>query len=188
MNHRKRILLDVDGVLADFHTAARTLMLRLFGKEIPMEDFRTWDVTSVLPTQEMKDACNRGIAEPGFAASLDPFPEAQAAVKMMRADPDVEPLFVTTPHRFSKTWMHERTEWLRHHFDASHDEIFHCFRKYAVAGHLILDDKASNVASWQLHHPGHGLLWDTPYNRDEGGVRRVASWSEVISLTKCARP
>jgi len=183
MSLHRRLLLDVDGVLGDFHEAARDLINDLFGIRLEMSAFTTWDVTDVLPTAEMKAACNNGIAEPGFASSLKPFPEAQKAVEKLRSIPDVEILFVTTPHHISKTWMQERNEWLSHHFNARQDEIIHCFRKYAVAGHGLVDDKPDNVEKWGLHHPnGHALLWDTPYNRRESHLRRVVGWDEIVDL------
>lgn len=183
--YRKRLLLDVDGVLGDFHLAARDLIHRKFGLDFPMEKFLTWDVTSVLPNQEMKDSCNQHFAEPGFATSLTPFPEAQEAVKEIRSIEDVELLFVTTPHHISKTWMQERNEWLAEHFGAKQDEVIHCFRKYAVIGHALVDDKPANIKEWSSHHPGgHALLWGTPYNSNETELNRITSWEEVIRIFK----
>lgn len=181
---RPRLLLDVDGVLGDFHKAARDMISRLSGREIPMEDFVTWDVTDALSDPDMKKACQDGLSEPGFASSLEPFQEAQEAVRWIRATSDVEILFVTTPLHSSRTWMHERSEWLAKHFDAQKDEIVHCYRKYAVVGDALVDDKPSNVERWKLHHPdGHGILWDAPYNRrDAGSFRRITEWEEVLEL------
>ena len=183
MKYRKRLLLDVDGVLGDFHRAGRDLIYRLFRLDLQMEDFVTWDITDVLPTKEMKDACNHGIAQPGFATNIQPFPEAREAIQEIRLMADVEILYVTTPHHISKTWMQERNEWLIHHFGASIDEIHHCFRKYAVAGDALVDDKPAHIEQWGSHHPGrHALLWNTPYNQRETHLKRVHHWNEVLAL------
>lgn len=163
---RKRVLLDVDGVLADFHSAAVDLMEALFGLRIPIERFVTWDVTDVL-NKVQRDECNAAIARPGFATSIKPCKGATEGVLELRSFAEV--LFVTSPHVMSPTWAHERTEWLRRHFDASHGEVIHAFRKHSVSGDVFLDDKPSNVLDWQEHNlNGIGLLWDTPYNRLEG--------------------
>jgi 5'(3')-deoxyribonucleotidase len=185
-HHRKRVLSDVDGVCAKFHDKARVLIREMFGLDLPLEAYTKWDVTSVLPTQDMKDALNAAIAEPGFAITLEPYPEAQKAVVEIR---EIAPIrFVTTPHIVSRTWMQERREWLIDKFSAEHREIIQCHDKVEVTGGVFLDDKPSHVRNWQEHHPdGISLLWDQPYNRspaESAGLRRVTSWDEVIEIVK----
>ncbi len=183
--HNKRALIDVDGVCGKFHEKARLGIKEVFGLDIPLEDFKSWDVTSVLPTQEMKDRLNAHIAEPGFAITMEPYPEAQAAVTEIRSIVPVR--FVTTPHMVSRTWMQERREWLIERFQATHQEIIQAHDKIEVVGGLILDDRPKNVRRWGEHHPGRkALLWDQPYNRGEesASLRRVTSWDEVIEEVK----
>lgn len=183
--HNKRALIDVDGVCGKFHDKARVLIKEIFGLDIPLEDYKTWDVTGVLPEQEMKDRLNAHIAEPGFAITMEPYPEAQNAITEIRKIVDVR--FVTTPHMVSKTWMQERREWLMEKFQATHQEIIQGYDKIEVVGGLFLDDRPKNVRRWKEHHPGRvALLWDQPYNRAEEshGLHRVTSWDEVIELVK----
>src|SRR5277367_4833513 len=126
------LLLDVDGPLGDFHSEARDVANRLFGRNYKVEDFHTWDVTDILPTQQMKDAMNAAIAEPGFASRILPTHESIVAVKELKKICEV--VFVTTPHPHSPTWMRERQDWLRKHYDVSHDEIVHAFKKHHIIG------------------------------------------------------
>jgi len=181
MKHQKRGLFDVDGVCGKFHDKARALIKEIFGLDIPLEDYVTWDVTGVLPTREMKDLLNEAIAEPGFAITMEPYPEAQKAIAEIRKLVAVR--FVTTPHMVSKTWMQERREWLIEKFHATHQEIIQAHDKVEIVGGLFLDDRPKNVRSWQEHHPDRvALLFDQPYNRSEeaNGLRRVTSWEEVL--------
>lgn len=184
--HRKRGLFDVDGVCGKFHDKARVLIREMFGLDLPLEAYTKWDVTSVLPSQQMKDELNAAIAEPGFASSIEPYPEAQRAIAELRMIVPIR--FVTTPHVVSKTWMQERREWLIHRFKAEHREIIQGHEKVEVAGGLFVDDKPSHVRNWGEHHPdGISLLWDQPYNRspdESAGLRRVTSWDEVIEVAK----
>lgn len=183
--HRKRALVDVDGVCGKFHEKARALIKEIFNLDLPLDAYTGWDVTSVLPEQEMKDRLNAAIAEPGFAITMEPYPEAQKAIAEIRSLVPVR--FVTTPHMVSKTWMQERREWLMERFQATHQEIIQAYDKVEIAGGLFLDDRPKNVRNWGKHHPdGVSLVWDQPYNRssEADGLRRVTSWDEVIEEAK----
>lgn len=180
------LLLDVDGPLGDFHSEARDVANRLFGTNFKIEDFTTWDVTDVLPTQEMKDKMNAAIAEPGFASRIQPTPESIEAVRELKNICEV--IFVTTPHPHSPTWMRERQDWLHKHYSVNHDEIVHAFKKHHVVGDVLVDDRPKTIWKWEGHHPkAHALLWDMPYNRTDHGFKRVRIWAEVINLVSALR-
>ena len=177
------VLLDVDGPLGDFHSEARDVANSIFGLSLKVEDFTTWDVTDILPTQEMKDRMNAAIAEPGFAMRIQPQPGSIEAVKTLKSLCEV--LFVTTPHAHSLTWMRERQDWLRNHYDVGHEEIIHAFKKHHIIGDVLIDDRPKNIQKWTVHHPdSHAILWDMPYNRTSFGFRHMRTWEEVTALVK----
>ncbi len=185
MRHNKRALVDVDGVCGDFLGRAKELIYELFALDVPEERFVTWDVTSVLPDQEMRDELNDAIAKAGFATWIKPFPEAVEAIREIRSM--VELRFVTSPHKASKTWMRDRHEWLMNHFDAAPEEIVHCFTKHEVVGGLFLDDKPEHVRRWKHYHPGRkAMLWDCVYNRgpEAEGLARATRWEDVIQVVR----
>lgn len=187
--HLGRGNFDVDGVCGKFHERAIVLIDSLFGIRIDIDQFTEWDVSSVLPEQAMKDLLNANLASPGYASSIEPYPEAQAAMLELRAVLE-EVRFVTAPHIKSMTWMQERRDWLVDKFSAAHEEIIHIHLKHEVAGGLLLEDRPKTVRRWQQAHPyGVGLLMDRPYNRgaDADGLRRVRSWDEVIEVAKTLR-
>src|SRR5271157_3943909 len=180
------LLLDVDGPLGDFHSEARDVANKLFKLNLTIDDFATWDVTGILPTQEMKDKMNAAIAEPGFASRILPTPESIEAVRELKKICEV--VFVTSPHPHSPTWMRERQDWLRKHYNVNHDEIVHAFKKHHVIGDILVDDRPKTIAKWETKHSqAHALLWDMPYNRADLGFRRIRSWREVIWLVECLR-
>lgn len=177
------ILLDVDGVIANFHARARRMIRERVGIDIPEDEFTTWDVCDPLPEQWMKDEVHVGLAQPGFAATLEPYPDAHEAVRQLREIGEV--LFVTTPHHRSETWMKERERWCHEHFGAGPDEVIHAARKYAVYGRLFVDDKPKNIEQWKARHPDKtAILWDQPYNRYASHLRRERDWSEVIRVAR----
>lgn len=176
-------LIDVDGPLADFHGEARTVANKLFNLDLRLEDFTTWDVTDILPTEEMKCEMRHAISLPGFASRLQPVAGSVEAINNLRELCEV--VFLTTPHPVSHTWAKERQDWLKQHFGAAPDQIIQAFRKYHVKGHLFLDDRPKNVEFWQYYHPdGHSLLWDMQYNRTISHLKRVSSWDEVFLVIR----
>ncbi len=180
----KRLVLDVDGVLTDFHARARQSILQHFSIDLPLSHYTEWDVTCVLRGQAEKDRMNSIIAEPGFATSLVPDPEAQAFVELCRSR-RVDILFATTPHPESPTWKEEREAWLMANFGASKDEIAHIHKKYFLGGDVFVDDKPSNVSGWiRKNTTGHGRLWRRFYNERAEGLSHVSDWSEVSDLLK----
>ena len=97
---RPRVLLDVDGVLADFLTPALAFVEKLTGKTYQEADMTTWDIFEVVGKeweQPFFEACNR----PGFAASLAVYPGAQEGVARLREVAEV--YIVTSPLNHNRT-------------------------------------------------------------------------------------
>jgi 5'(3')-deoxyribonucleotidase len=180
------LLLDVDGPLGDFHSEARNVANEMFGLNLKLEDFVTWDVTDILPTQEMKDALNAAIAKPGFASRILPQPGSVEAVRELKQICEV--VFVTTPHPHNPTWMRERQEWLHRFYTAAHDDIVHAFKKHHVRGDLLVDDRPKTIQKWEEWHPkSHALLWDMTYNRTSRGFKRIHTWPRLIEIVHALR-
>lgn len=177
---RPRILLDVDGVLADFLTPALDVIERLTGKAYCAADITTWDIFAVVGKEWERpffEACN----QPGFAASLAVYPGAQEGVARLREVAEV--YIVTSPMNHNPTWTHEREAWLWGHFQIPSNRIVHTSAKHLCVGDALIDDRPLNIERWNEEHPtGAGLLWDAPWNRtDKVGVR-VRGWSEIVNL------
>lgn len=177
----KRIILDVDGPLTDFHAKARLHIIEELGYDIPIHHFREWDFTAVLESRVERDHMNGVVARPGFATSMIPKPEAVAAVFRMR-ELGHDILFATSPHLTSPTWIEERTAWLKEHFVAADEEIAHIHKKYFLGGDVFIDDKPSHVERWSSRNPeGAGRLFRYFYNEDSV-LPFVSSWADVLAL------
>jgi len=185
---KKKILLDVDGVLGDFHGAANKLIFDLFKLDIKPEKFITWDVTDVLESKEMKDDLNHEITKPGFCSSIEPYQEAMEAVRQLREIGTCEIVFVTSPNKNGIQWVHERDAWLIKHFEAKYEEIIHVYNKRLVSGNLLIDDKPKNIEEWTTANPqGKALLWDQPYNK-YSSLERVDNWNDIVDLIEEKKP
>lgn len=182
MTCKPRVLLDVDGVLADFLTPAVVILRRLTGKPYRPEDFHTWDLFETVGSEWEKPffrECNR----PGFAASLDPYPGAREGVLALRAVSEL--YIVTSPAHHSATWTYERERWLEKHFDIPPNRVVHTSAKYLCRGDLFIDDRPLNVEKWAAEHPtGKAILWDAPYNRSATHLSRVTDWLDVTKIAQ----
>lgn len=178
---RPRVILDVDGVLADFigHTLA------LLGDLAPpggREAYTSWDMVSVM-SPEAKAVCAHGWRKQGWCVRMPVLPDAQNAVDRLSLRADV--VYVTAPMVAAPHWMYERSLWLERQFAADPRSVVFAHDKAHVWGDVFVDDKAENVNEWSAAHPnGVALLWDAPYNqswiRINRNSRRVTSWSAVF--------
>src|SRR5574338_1228455 len=100
---RKRLLLDVDEVLADFQSPTYDVIERLFGRRLTPFDYDVWDMFTLF-TDEEKTVIFAEIEKPGFCRDLRPKEGSIEAVHELRKFVDVFPV---TRHFTSPTWVHE---------------------------------------------------------------------------------
>lgn len=180
-----RVLLDVDGVLADFLAPSLPVLARLTGRTWAESEFKTWDIFDTVPRQYEKpffDAVNT----PGWCLNIPVFEEAVAGVARLRELADL--YVVTSPMNHVPTWMFEREQWLREHFSIPHKRVVHTSAKFLCLGDILVDDKPANILAWEAEHPnGIGLLWDQPYNQNIQVRHRVTDWTQVLRVVEHLR-
>lgn len=183
MARRKRLLIDVDEVLADFQTPAFELLEKHCGRKLAPEDYEVWDMFSLF-TPEEKKVVFAEIEKPGFCESLKPKHGAAIAVDKLRDMVDV--VAVTSHFRTSPTWVFERDKWLAQYFAFKGAEIIHTSAKACVVGEYFLDDNPTHVGLWQNEHPaGIAMLWHIPNTRKLGmDDIRMKSWDDVIARVR----
>lgn len=182
------ILLDCDGVLADFPGGVVKAVNQFYSTNWKTSDIKTWDIGQSLglPT----DIIDEIASQPGFCLDLEPYPEALEAVKKLKTLGDV--WIVTSPHK-SKTWCWERIKWCERHLDISYKRVINASDKRLISGDLFLDDKPANLENWCNDQKGVALLWDQTWNRDfpaiwhpppviKGGlITRAKNWQQVLT-------
>jgi len=181
-------LCDVDGVLADFLGGICGVLKERGYPDIRRERVVRWDIASCLdvPSKVIYDIAGCE----GFCECLEVLPGAVALVDTLRHHGDV--YFVTSPVWSARTWMFERTRWLREYFDVKPSEVVHTSAKHLVRGDVLIDDKPETINQWLLAQPGtdpypaRGVVWDQPYNRNppwaegvRGRVHRVRNWDQT---------
>lgn len=177
-----RVLLDCDGVLADFQTRCLQLINEITGWSKTLEDMRSWDIFEALGVpDDVEQAVYDRMHEPGWCESLDPYPGAVEGVKRLR---EIAKVYVITSPMRGKNWHHERDAWLWKHFKINTKSIGHVSAKYIVAGDILVDDKISNLEQWYECHPhGRPILWHGPSNQHQHWLGlRVDSWEKLHEI------
>lgn len=177
---RKRFLVDVDEVLADFATPFFKTAHEVTGKLYTEEDFTDWDLFAALDSDEERKAVFKAMQAPGYCSNFAVLPGALEAIRELQKIVEVTP--VTRPFP-SPTWKHDRDVWLWEHFGFKDTEIANIAQKFLVGGDAFLDDSPENVVLWQAEHPdGVAMLQHNFSTRTQTqyDYLRVHTWEEVI--------
>lgn len=183
---RPRILVDVDGVLADFLTPCLQAVEAQTGRSYHPDDVSTWDIMDGLCIdEETSKAIYASMQFEGMCLGMSPYEGARVGVDRLRSLGDV--WAVTSP--FGGThWMHERDAWLVKHMGFHKDQVLHVRgrAKHAVRGNVLIEDKVSTLREWRASNPyGIPLLFERRYNLGEGWDGLGASnWDQILDLVE----
>jgi 5'(3')-deoxyribonucleotidase len=155
------ILIDVDGVLADFIGAWLDVFNGVTAEwdvapvlREHVDGMRIHECKEILKRQE--EVRERGgedalemtgqlVNDFGFCTNIDRYPWAKELVQELRDLGRVR--FVTHPLEGHRTWAFERDRWLVRHFGAKLHEVMHVRDKSLVAGSVLIEDNVHN-ARW----------------------------------------
>ena len=174
-----RVLLDCDGVIADW-TGAVADVVRKHGGEMDLTKwFRNNDLAPDIRGKVMRE-----LNDPDFCFMFKPLAGAIEAIKELRAAGH-EVQFVTAIWD-SPTWAYDRNRWLRKHgLIKSTSGVTFTKDKHIVKGDFFVDDKISNVLEWRKAWPnGIGVVWAQPWNVDYIGHTRWNDWSRLIKMVQ----
>ena len=176
------ILLDQDGVLADFEQGFYDAWQARHGAlcpAVPLALRRTFYVRDDYP-EVYRSAVQEVYTAPGFYRNLPPVAGAVEAVQALLAQGhDVR--ICTSP---LNQWQHcvpEKYEWVERHLGA---EMVHRLivtkDKTVVYGDVLVDDNPAVVGVRQPHW--RHIIFDQPYNREAVGPRMTwASWAKTLA-------
>jgi 5'(3')-deoxyribonucleotidase len=174
-----RILVDVDGVLADFITSFMRCYEYLGGETPEGFKWEEWGSFEKLPD---KDLLNAAWAHPLlFGGHLDPYPGAMPALKKLNKVHEV--YLVTSIASPWETHVPARTRWLRNNapFLDIRKQVIVANNKGVVQGDLLVDDYLVNLAEWSSWNPlGCPVVIDHPWNRSDNEFQRFPSFEAFV--------
>lgn len=135
----KTIILDVDGVCADFIGA----VLDTVGNPFPRDAIKRWNFFDMLDPDVKRVLFSR-MRDPLWWAQLDPVPGAMAGVRRLRGA-GYHIVFATVPWRECSSWANARLEWLYHYFSDIPYNAMLGERKDLLRCRAIIDDKAETI-------------------------------------------
>ena len=174
MSYRPVVLLDVDGVIADFDStmaaacAAVGLSPRkcLEGSRLSREEF-----AMVKPV----------LYSPGVVERVATLPGAVDGVKVLDAFCNV--YFVAAQCLDHETWCYERQSWLVDKFGKElGSKVVFTHHKELVQGDIFVDDKEENCSRWRAAHCFASVVqWrkDLPFT-----FRAATGWGALAELAR----
>jgi 5'(3')-deoxyribonucleotidase len=181
---RPRILLDVDGPIADFVVPALDAIFTVTGRRFSASDHvNGWDIFSGLglSDEETKEVF-RVMQVPGLCLGIPMVPGAREGIEELRRFADV--WAVTSPFGGAH-WMHERDAWLVRNMGFHKSHVLHVRGevKHGVYGNMLVEDKVDTLRSWQAAWSGsEAVLFELPYNVNAGWTgHSIPDWPNLVA-------
>jgi 5'-nucleotidase len=175
--NKKIVLIDMDGVLADFRES--------FVKESLKNDFEidSTDKGIYIKIKEDRDNKKRNFinSQKGFYLGLPPITGAIQAVKEMSIDDNFEVFFCSTPSEFYQNCVLEKYQWIEKHFGFEMTKKIILTRdKTLIKGDYLIDDKP--YVDGIIDPQWEQVYFSQPYNKDCRGkhIDDWTKWREVI--------
>ncbi|MEH6703408.1 MAG: 5'(3')-deoxyribonucleotidase [Galbibacter orientalis] len=168
---QKRLLVDMDGVLADTYQQFFRLESNITGKKIERED--------VIGVSEA-DAFPNYLSYIHKAGFFRDAPVIENAIEVMKKLNNVYDIFIVSSAMEFPNSLREKYDWLQEHFPFLHwKQIILCGSKIPVQGDILIDDHFKNLDYFKKTT----LLYTQPHNmgRDKGH-QRVNNWKEIESI------
>lgn len=166
-----RILVDLDGVCADFYSRFTELYNRDFDDNLCVSDVISWSISSVYrkaTTEQMR----RYFDIPGFWLGLSPIKNCRGVLRRLK-DRGHDIVIVTAVPEEGKTSYWEKVFWVKQNLPfIGSDSVIAAHRKDLIKGHVLFDDGPHNLAAF----PGISCAMDAPYNKGCPCDYRVNDW------------
>ena len=169
---KKRLLVDMDGVLADVNMQ--------FIKFEEKETGRKLDLKTLAGKAEFVAFPNgrKHVFQKNFFRDAPVMDNAAGILKELN---DKYELFIVSAAMEFPNSLPEKYEWLAEHFPfIKWQQIVFCGSKNVVQGDIMIDDHYKNLDNFK----GQAILFTQPHNEghDDKGHTRVNSWNDVARV------
>ncbi|NMC41955.1 MAG: 5'(3')-deoxyribonucleotidase [Bacteroidales bacterium] len=167
----KRILVDIDGVLADVYSRLYELHKAVTGESLNTEDVAGKLEEEAFPLQR------QWVMSAGFFRNLPVMPGSIESVRKLNEKYHVVIISLATEFPTSLT---DKQYWLHEHFPfITWRQIVFCGDKSLVKADILIDDHPKNLDTFE----GETIMFTQPHNLYlTTRHRRADSWSEIERL------
>jgi 5'(3')-deoxyribonucleotidase len=168
----KRILVDMDGVLADVYSR----FFEQYAKETGLK--KTMKEITGLKEEEAFPEILRWVNTPGFFRNMPVMPGSQRVLKLLNETYEIMVISMATEFPVSLT---DKLLWLNDNFPfISWKQVIFCGDKSIVPGDLMIDDHLKNLDYFK----GDTIMFLQPHNtkKKDHHHKSVHSWDEIEKL------
>jgi 5'-nucleotidase len=168
----KRILVDMDGVLADVYARFFLLHKQETGEELTIKDIAGLKEAAAFPGQL------RWVNTPGFFRTVPTMQGSISALKKINAKYDVIVVSMATEFPSCLT---DKQLWLMDHYPfIGWQQMVFCGNKGLLIGDIMIDDHLKNLDEFK----GETIMFTQPHNLFEKDTkhRRVDTWGEIEKI------
>ena len=168
----QRLLVDMDGVLADAHAQFLAFDERETGRR------KTSAEVAGKPELEAFARAREYVRTPGFFRSAPVMTGSKEVLEKLNRQYELFIVSAATEYPLS---LGEKSAWLEEHFPfVTWHQLVLCGAKHIIHGDIMIDDHFKHLDVF----PKRTLLFTQPHNQlaDSRGHERVDSWEEVAEL------
>ena len=168
----KRILVDMDGVIADVYTRFFELYEKETGKKKTMNEIIGFKEAEAFPE------VHRWVETPGFFRTIPVMNESQRVLKLLNERYDIVIVSMATEFPYRLT---DKQLWLNDNFPfISWKQVVLCGNKNLIKADLMIDDHFKNLDNFE----GDTIMYIQPHNinNTSHNYKTVSSWTEIEKL------
>ena len=170
---RKRILIDMDHVMADITAQYIKWYKNATGTEMKRVDLLGKEEDLAFPQPQL---IRDFLFKPGFFRTAPVMAGSQEVIRELN---EVFEVFIVSAAMEFPQSLVEKHAWLAEHFPfIKWQQIIFCGSKKAIAGDYMIDDHLKNLDFF----PGERLLFTATHNTNVNGYARINDWEEVRAL------
>jgi len=169
---KKRVLVDMDGVLAD-----------VYAQFIAMEFQETGNVVDIRTLDGKREDhgfpnFRKHVRAKGFFRTAPLIEGSYEGLKYLNEKYDVR--IVSSATEFPNS-LGEKLEWLNEHFPfITWEQMVFCGKKDSIKGDIMIDDHPKNLD----YFDGERILFPQPHNKliQDESYRKVDSWKQIMEI------
>lgn len=167
----KRVLVDMDGVIADVYTRFFELHENKYGNKLTIKD-----VTGIKEAQAFSDQLD-WVNTPGFFRTVPVMPGSIEGLRKLNSKYEVIVVSMATEFPVCLT---DKRLWLSEHYPfIGWKQMVFCGNKSLIKGDIMIDDHLKNLDDFV----GETIMYNQPHNLLEiASHRRVSTWEDILDI------